>query len=349
MPGRWRKQKSFAPGCSAALASRLERSKGRRPKLRAAVAALLLAFAGPVTAQELRLFTLGSGEVGGAYFSAATVICDNFNRARRGEFRCSPEATAGSIYNLAALRDRQLDFALVQSDWHRAAYTGTDALASHGPMPELRSVMALFPEAITVLARPDSGIVSLSDLPGKRIDIGHPASGRRATVMRMIDSLGFVPADFAALFELPAGAAVDELCAGRIDTTVLFVGHPNSTVARATERCGAFLVPVAGPAIDDAFGNSTDYVPGIVPANAYPTLRADVPTFAVTATLVTRDDIPEDIVAALVSETVAALPELALRAPVLTKLSPEAMQSRGLTAPLHAGAEKAFGAAAAGG
>jgi hypothetical protein len=58
---------------------------------------------------------------------------------------------------------------------------------------------------------------------------------------------------------------------------------------------------------------------------------------------------PEDIVAALVAETLAALPELALRAPVLTGLSPEAMQSRGLTATLHSGAEKAFGVAATGG
>ena len=73
-------------------------------------------------------------------------------------------------------------------------------------MPELRNVMALFPEAITVLARPGAGIATLADLAGKRVDLGHPASGRRATAMRLIDALGLGPTDFAAQLELPTGA-----------------------------------------------------------------------------------------------------------------------------------------------
>jgi TRAP transporter TAXI family solute receptor len=218
------------------------------------------------------------------------------NRARRAILRCSPEATPGSIYNLASLRDRQLDFALVQSDWHRAAFVGGGALASWGPMTDLRSVMALFPEAITVLARPDAGIVTLADLRGKRIDVGHPASGRRATIMRMIDALGFGPADFAAMLELPTGAAIDELCAGRIDATVLIMGHPNATVTRATEDCGAVIVPVRGPQVEAVFGRGRDYVEATIPAAAYPALTADVPSYAVTEIMVTREDIAADLV-----------------------------------------------------
>ena len=97
--------------------------------LRAFLLAAALAAAGlPAGAIDLRLFTLGSGEVGGGYFAAANAICELLNRERRGVLRCSPEATPGSIYNLAALRDRQLDFALVQSDWQRYAYEGSREL-----------------------------------------------------------------------------------------------------------------------------------------------------------------------------------------------------------------------------
>ena len=60
-----------------------------------AVVAFLLVLAAPGAAQDLRLFTVGSGEVGGAYFAAANAICDTVNRARRGVLRCSPEATPG--------------------------------------------------------------------------------------------------------------------------------------------------------------------------------------------------------------------------------------------------------------
>jgi len=198
-----------------------------------------------------------------------------------------------------------------------------------------------------VLARPDAGIVTLADLRGKRIDVGHPASGRRATIMRMIDALGFGPADFAAMLELPTGAAIDELCAGRIDATVLIMGHPNATVARATEDCGAVIVPVRGPQVEAVFGRGSDYVEATIPAVAYPALTADVPSYAVTAIMVTREDIAADLVEALVADTLASLPELAVRAPVLQVLSPELMKSRGLTAPMHPGAVSAFAAPAA--
>ena len=221
--------------------------------LRSMTTALMLAVAAPAAAQDLRLFTVGSGEVGGGYFEATNAICDALNRARRGDLRCSPEATPGSLYNLSALRDRQVDFALVQSDWQRSAYEGTDSFAGTEPMTDLRSVMSLYPEAVTLLASAESGIAKLTDVPGKRIDVGHPASGRHATVMRLIGALGLGRADFAALLELQAGGAVDELCAGRIDATVLIVGHPNATVARAIETCGAVLIPFRGPLVELRF------------------------------------------------------------------------------------------------
>ena len=53
----------------------------------------------------------------------------------------------------------------MQSDWQSAAYDGTDTFAAAGPMTDLRSVMSLYPEAITMLARPDSGIARSTDLP----------------------------------------------------------------------------------------------------------------------------------------------------------------------------------------
>jgi TRAP transporter TAXI family solute receptor len=312
--------------------------------LRFLLAVMALAAPNLASAQDFRLFTVGSGEVGGGYYAAATAICDRVNRAEVGKLRCSPEATPGSFYNLAALHDRQIDFALVQSDWQSFAYKGTEGFAKSGPMTDLRSVMSLYPEAITVLARGTAGITTFRDLLGKRIDIGHPASGRHATVSRLIGLLGAKPEDFAAVLELPNGAAVDELCAGRIDATILILGHPNSTTAHALKDCGAVLIPIDDPALVEALRQSSDYVPGVVPMSAYPGMTHDIPTFAVTATLVTLADTDPEEVTALVSETLQALPELAITTPILAKMNPSDMQTRGLTAPLHDGAKAAFAA-----
>jgi TRAP-type uncharacterized transport system substrate-binding protein len=63
-----------------------------------------------------------------------------------------------------------------------------------------------------------------------------------------------------------------------------------------------------------------------------------VQSYAVTATLATRSGVPDKAVAALVSDTLATLPELAITTPILAGLDPAAMRSHGLTAPLHDGA-----------
>jgi TRAP transporter TAXI family solute receptor len=315
--------------------------------LRALAIAVAFAFAAPAGAQGLRLFTLGSGEVGGSYFAAADAICNLLNRDHRGVLRCSPEATPGSLYNIAALRDGQLDFAFVQSDWQRSAYEGRPPFAAAGPMDDLRSVMSLYPEAITVLARSDVGVTGLDDIRGLRVDVGPPASGRQATVGYLLGAAGLERADFAALLELPANTSVDELCAGHVDVSILVVGHPNPAVARAMQDCGPQIVPLSGPRIDPIFAGSGEYTSVVIRRSAYPGLAADVPTYAAIATVVTHASMDADLVEALVAATLDGLPELAVRAPVLAGLDPTAMSATGLAAPLHPGAAKAFEAHAA--
>ncbi len=310
-----------------------------------AAAIVLSLSAGHPMAQDMRLFTLGSGDVTGGYYAAANAICNVINRADRGKLRCSPEPTAGSIYNLGALRDGQIDFAMVQSDWQGQAFTGTGPYAEIGPMTELRSVMSLYPETLTVLARADAGISRVIDLIGKRVDIGHPASGRRATIDRLMSDLDLQQKDFALVAELPAGNALDALCEGTIDATMLIVGHPNAGVARTLADCDTVLIPVAGPKIDAVVAANPDFELAVIPAGTYPGMTTRIPSFAVIATVVTLEDEDPDLVSAFVSRTLEALPVLAQRAPVLAGLDASEMQSRGLTAPLHPAAAAAFAAA----
>jgi uncharacterized protein len=183
-------------------------------KLALAVAAF--AFAAPASAIDtLRLFSVGTAGEGGGYYVAAQAICGVFNRAERGRIRCSPETTSGSLYNVAALRDGQLDVAMVQSDWQGHAMNGTSVFAQAGPNTRLRSIMSLYPEPFTVIARRDAGIEEAGDLVGKRVDIGHPSSGRYATMRLFMDLLKLSPDSFSQVFELQTGAAIDALCQRR--------------------------------------------------------------------------------------------------------------------------------------
>lgn len=290
----------------------------------------------------LRLFTIGAGEVTGSYYATVEAICAAMNRAGPRGMRCSAEATQGSIYNLTALREGQIDFALVQSDWQRYAYAGEMLFAPSGPMTEMRTVMSLFPEALTVLAVRGRGIDSLETLAGHRIDVGAPASGRRATAIAVLQGMGLGREDFPVVLELPIASAYEELCAGRIDASLLVLGHPNAALGEVLERCDVELIPVSGEMQARVSNRSPDFRAAEIPAGTYASQPAPVPTLAVTATLVTRADQPDDIVTALVEQTLAALPRLAIEMPILSRVTPAAMEREGLIAPLHPGAAAAY-------
>jgi TRAP transporter TAXI family solute receptor len=295
-------------------------------------------------AAALTFFSVGAGDLNGAYFRAARAICELVNRGAAGRLRCSPEATQGSIANLSGLGSGDLAFALVQSDWQRRAVEGTSIFADAGPMSDLRAVMSLHAEPFTLLVRADAGIAGVQDLSGRRVDLGHPSSGRRATTEEILAAFGLDESAFAEIYELQSGAAVSELCAGRIDATFLIIGHPNTTVARALSECGATIAPIVGDGVDRLVAGTGLYDHAAIPSGAYPELVAPVRTFGVTATMVTLADTPDALVEAMVGATLGNLSLLARRAPVLGGLDKTQMGTRGLTAPLHPAAARLFDA-----
>jgi hypothetical protein len=148
---------------------------------------------------------IGTGVVTGVYYPAGGGICRMVNRSR-GEhgMSCAIESTEGSVANIEGLRAGEFDMVIVQSDAQFHAYQGDGAFAQPGPYPDLRAVLSLHPEPFTVVARADSGIASMADLRGKRVNVGAPGSGQRATIEAVMAANGWTMADFAQALELPS-------------------------------------------------------------------------------------------------------------------------------------------------
>jgi uncharacterized protein len=292
----------------------------------------------PAAAKDMSFFTLAGGDVGGNYFATARAICDEVNRAMKGEMRCSPEATPGSVYNLAGLGSGQIDFAIVQSDWLLAAREGTDVFASRGAMADLRGVLPLYQEQITILAGKDTAIQSPAGLTGARVDLGSPASGRRATAENILKQINIEPAMFSQLSELSISASIDELCAGRIDAIILVTGHPDFSVRRALGECGARLVPFVNAEHAEQIEAAGLYTRSDIPAGTYGVGTAAIPTFAVTATIVTRlsmEEPPDKRVLAVISSIRAAQASLRRRLPVLVNFNPDSAWNVKLGVDVH--------------
>jgi uncharacterized protein len=302
----------------------------------------VLTFAQPLSAQELRLFSIGSGDLDGGYFAAARAICEVINRADGKRLRCSPESTPGSVYNLVALDKGQLDLAIVQSDWQKHAFKGTSVFASRGPMTRLRSVMSLYPEPFNLIVRKKAGIESFRGLVGKRVDIGPPSSGRQATMRAVMEVFGIKLTDFQFVAELPSSDATYELCGGRIDATALIMGHPSPVIDRVLNECDAELLSLTGPEIERLISGNDEYSRISLPIQTNATPRRELVTFAVRATVLTLATIDGDIIDSFVRNTLMNLDILRQKHPILATLDSGEMRSLGHSAPLHPAAARAF-------
>ena len=301
------------------------------------------AFSGITQAAEQRFVTIGTGGVTGVYYPTGGAICSLVNKSRKQHgIRCSVESTGGSVYNLNAIANGELDMGVAQSDWQYHAYNGTSKFADAGANKKLRAVFSVHPEPFTVVARADSGIRTFDDLKGKRVNVGNPGSGQRGTMEVVMKAKGWTMDDFQLASELKSSEQSKALCDNKIDAMVFTVGHPSGSIKEATTTCDTVLVTVAGPTIDKLVAENDYYRTATIPGGMYRGNDADTTTFGVGATFVTSSDVPEEVIYNVVKAVFENFETFQKLHPAFANLKKSEMISDGLSAPLHDGAAKYY-------
>jgi TRAP transporter TAXI family solute receptor len=295
-----------------------------------------------VSAQEQRFVTIGTGGVTGVYYPAGGAICRlvNMDRKEHG-IRCSVESTGGSVYNLNAISQGELDLAVAQSDWQYHAYNGTSEFEGE-KVEKLRAVFSLHPEPFTVVASKGSGIKTFEDLEGKRVSVGNPGSGQRATAEVLMEEMGWDMDKFSLAAELKAAEQSQALCDGNIDAFFYTVGHPSGAIKEATTSCDSTIVAVDNEATQTLVDENPYYRVATIPGGMYRGNDEDVKTFGVAATFVTSSDVDEDVVYEVVKAVFENFDSFKRLHPAFSNLKKEEMVSDALSAPLHKGAEKYY-------
>lgn len=290
-----------------------------------------------------KFITLGTADVTGVYYPVGGTICRFVNRkSKEHGIRCAVESTGGSIDNLMAIRQNELDIGFAQSDWHSNAYLGTGIFSDSGPNKDLRSLFSLHSEALTVVSAKDSGITKLDDLRGKRVNLGSPLSGMRATMNEVMRVKGWNMGIFKLATEYKASEQTKKLCEGAIDAFVFATGHPNGSIQEVTSSCGAKLVNVEGKEINQLLEEYNYYAPATIPGMMYDNNPNDIHTFGIKATLVSSKDVDDEKVYQVVKAVFSSLDDFKTTHPILSTLNKEQMISSGLTAPLHEGARRYY-------
>ncbi|MEL6801930.1 MAG: TAXI family TRAP transporter solute-binding subunit [Pseudomonadota bacterium] len=312
-----------------------------KTKIAGLVAALSIIGSAAIAQQTF--IAIGTGGVTGVYYPTGGAICRLVNRGRSEHgIRCGVESTGGSVFNINAIRGGELEFGVAQSDWQFHAFNGTSRFEEQGAFEDLRAVFSVHPEPFTVVARADAGITNFEDLKGKRVNVGNPGSGQRGTMEVVMEALGWTMDDFALASELQAAEQSQALCDNNIDAMIYTVGHPSGSIQEATTACDAVLVNVTGDAIDGLVADNTFYRTATIPGGMYRGNDGDTTTFGVGATFVTSASVPEEVVYEVVSAVFENIDQFKGLHPAFANLDPAQMANDGLSAPLHAGAERYF-------
>ncbi|MFY0662690.1 MAG: TAXI family TRAP transporter solute-binding subunit [Shimia sp.] len=311
-------------------------------KLKLAGAAIVASMGISAGASAQEFISIGTGGVTGVYYPTGGAICRLVNKGRKEHgIRCAVESTGGSVYNINTIKAGELEFGVAQSDWQYHAYNGTSKFADN-PFPDVRAVFSVHPEPFTVIARSDAGVSSFADLKGKRVNVGNPGSGQRATMEVVMDAYGIGMDDFALATEYKGSEMAKQLCDGNIDAMIYTIGHPAAAIKEATTTCDATLVSVTGPEVEKLVADNPFYRVATIPGGMYKGTDGDTTTFGVGATFVTSATIPDEVVYVVAKSVMENVEDFRKLHPAFANLDPAEMVKDGLSAPLHPGAEKAY-------
>ncbi len=294
-------------------------------------------------APKTTLVTIGTGGITGVYYPTGGAIAKIVNQKKdHYGIRCTVESTPGSVFNVNAVMEGDLQFGVVQSDRQYQAINGLAEWKDKGKQADLRAVFSVHPESVSLVAAVDAGINSILNLKGKRVNIGNPGSGQRQNAIDALEAVGIDYKSDLNAESINAAEAPGLLQDGRIDAFFYTVGHPSGAIREATT--GARKVRFASiTGIDALLGKYPYYAKSVIPAKLYPGAvnAGDVETFGVKATLITSAKTADDVVYAVTKEVFDNFEELKSLHPAYAVITKESMLE-GLSAEIHPGAMRYF-------
>lgn len=285
-----------------------------------------------------QFITVLTGGTSGVYYPLGVAL-SNLYGAAIPDAKVTVQATKASVENLNLLQAGRGEVAFTLGDSLSQAWKGDEEAGFKQKLAKLRTVGAIYPNYIQIVATKDSGIRTLADLKGKRVSVGAPKSGTELNARAVFGAAGLGYGDFAKTEYLPFAESVDLMKNRQLDATLISAGLGVAAIRDLASTQEITLVTVP-PDVVDKVGDPT-YVSETVPANTYNGQTEAVPTAAVRNFLVTHAGVPDDVAYAMTKATFENLPALVASHAAAKGIKSDASVTKS-PVPLHPGAEKYF-------
>ncbi|SMF07957.1 hypothetical protein SAMN06265365_102213 [Tistlia consotensis] len=307
----------------------------RRPGL--ALAAAVVAAAVSTAAHADTFINILTGGQAGVYYPLGVALEKIYAGAVPGA-RPSVQSTKASVENLNLIQAGRGEVAFTLGDSLLNAWQGNAEVGFPKKLDKLRTIAAIYPNYVQIVASRESGIKTLADLKGKRLSVGAPKSGTELNARTILGAAGIGYGDLGKVEYLPFAESVDLMKNRQLDATLQSAGLGVASLRDLASSIPITVVEVPAEVVEKI---GAPYRAAVIPAGTYDGQDADVKTASVINYLVTRSDLDEETVYQMTKALFEHLGDLvaAHSAAKAIKLDKAATDS---PVPLHPGAERFY-------
>src|SRR3569832_901996 len=296
----------------------------------ATAVALVVSASGAQAQQFINVLTGGTS---GVYYPLGVAIGKIFSD-KIPNVKTQVQATKASVENLILLQQGRGEIAFTLGDSLKAAWDGDAEAGFKAKLDKLRTIGAIYPNYIQIVATAESGIKTLADLKGKSMSVGAPKSGTELNSRAILAAAGLSYKDLSKVEYLPFAESVDLMKNRQLAATLQSAGLGVASLKDLSTSTEINVVSVPKETVEKI---GPPFVPVTIPAKTYTGQDKDVPTAAVVNYLVTSSAVSDDLAYQMTKLVYESLPELASSHAAGKVIKLETAATGG-PVPLHPGA-----------
>ena len=294
--------------------------------------------AAPAKIQNINIATATTG---GVYYPLGNAMAQLFNQKITG-IKASAGATAGTPQNVLLMQKKEAEVAFAQNGVAYYAYNGMEMFKDK-PTKFLRGITNLYPNVMHIVVAASSNIKSIKDFEGKKFVPGAIGS---ATEINSKEILGLYGLDYKDKKNVKGeylgySEAAEALKDGRVDGILIAGGLPTSAVLDAASSLKIRILSLEPDMIAKLKQTMPWYYEITIPKGTYIGQTEDVHTVAVANLLICREDLSNDLVYDM-TKTLHDNQKDLVAAHSAAKDMKLQDALKGMTVPLHPGAEKYY-------
>jgi len=238
--------------------------------------------------------SLATGGTGGTYYGFCGVVAQCLNEKLADSLNITVESTGASKANVQLVEAGENQMAIVQNDVMYYAYSGTDMFEGSNPYTNFSAVMACYPETVQIIA--NKSITSIEQLAGKKVSVGDAGSGVEFNAKQILAVYGMDIESDIVKNNQSFNDSADSIKNGTIDAAFVVAGAPTSAVTELATSYDFNVLSIDAEHAEKLMSQYSYYTTTTIPAGTYTCFNEDATTVSVMATLIARNDVPEDVV-----------------------------------------------------